>query len=620
MNDKLLNEFPPITTQEWENIINKDLKGADYEKKLIWKTLEGFNVKPYYRAENLENLDYLTKELPNNFPFLRANSEINDWKIRQDIIVNSINVKEINLYAKKIIENGINSIGFVFETEISENDFYLLLNGIDITKIEINLISYNVSEKYLQYLISYVEKNNIDKDKIFGSNEYDPLGYLLVNGVNPCENEICKCTNKQYLEYHKLLPNFKIIIVNARNFNNAGGTIVEELAFALSQAAEYLDIISDLGLKIDEIATMIRFNFAVASNYFMEIAKLRAARYLWAKIVEAYNPENKNITKINIHSETSHWNKTIYDPYVNMLRVTTEAMSAILGSTNSLTVLPFNVSFEKNTEFSSRIAKNVQLIIKEEAHFGKIIDPAAGSYYLENLTNELIEKAWNLFLQVQDNGGFKKSLFNEFIQNKIEATSKLRDKNIEFRKEILLGTNQYPNFKEIIKNNVIVNKNTISKVKQTLVKPIKIYRASEKFETLRLEVDKLEKRPVAFMLTIGNLAMRKARSQFACNFFACAGIEVIDNNGFDSISEGYREAMNKKADIIVLCSSDEEYEEFAYELQSLILTEENKNTIITIAGNPECKDKLSAKGINNFIHVKSNLLEELNKYISRIIN
>ena len=610
--DKLFNEFPSITTQAWEDIINKDLKGADYERKLIWKTLEGLNVKPYYRKENLENLDFLTEAQVAVFPYIRGTKTNNDWKVRQDIIVND--VKTANEIAKNTIKNGVNSLCFVFEKEISENDFSNLLNGINITEVEINFVSYCISSIYLQYLISYTEKNGIDKNKIYGSNEYDPLGYLLLTGESPCKETICKCADKIYMEYRNILPKFKILTVNARNFNNAGGTVVEELAFGLAQGAEYLDKLTDLGLKIDEISPKMRFNFAVGSNYFMEIAKLRAARYLWAKIIEAYNPVNQDVAKIDIHSETSYWNKTVYDPYVNMLRVTTEAMSAVLGATDSLTVIPFDAAFMQAGEFSNRIAKNVQLIIKEEAHFGKVIDPAAGSYYIENLTNELIEKSWDLFLKVQDNGGFVASLKNDFIQNKIEEIAKLRDKNIALRKEILLGTNQYPNFIEVIKNHNISTINRSAETQEKMVHPLKIYRAAEEFEKLRLKTDKLEKRPIAFMLTIGNLAMRKARSQFACNFFACAGFEVIDNNGFETISEALKEAENKKADIIVLCSSDEEYENYGLELKN------KTNKIIVIAGNPENRATLEENGIKNFISVKSNVLEELKNYLLMVIN
>ena len=614
---KLFNEFPPITTQEWENIINKDLKGADYDKKLIWKTLEGFNVQPYYRSENLEKLNYLTKGQPNNFPYVRATKDVNDWKIRVDIKVN--NIHEANNFAKKNINNGVTSIGFVFCKEITEDAFEKLLEGIDIEKVEINFIDCSVSYKYVNFLIDYAKKHNVDLTKIYGSNEYDPLAYLVLTGTTLCGENQCECMQNMLKNLQETMPNFRILTANPQIFNNAGSNVVEELAFGLAMGAEKLDKLTDFGLTIDEIAPKMQFNFAIGSNYFMEIAKLRAARFLWAKIVEAYKPKNIENTKIKIHSETSRWNKTVYDPYVNMLRVTTEAMSAILGATDSLTVLPFDIAFNEGTEFSERIAKNVQLIIKEEAHFGKIIDPAAGSYYIENLTNSLVDSAWNLFLEVQDKGGFFEAFKSGFIQDKIEATAKTRDKNIAIRKEILLGTNQYPNFTEVIKNlPKLENCCDYDCSEQKIARPIKMYRVSEEFEKMRLTIDSKTKRPLAFMLTIGNLNMRKARAQFACNFFACAGFEVVDNNGFETITEGLKEAENKKADIIVLCSSDEEYENFALELKEKIASATLNHNIIVIAGSPECRAKLEENGITNFISIKSNVLEELKKYAESV--
>ncbi|MDR2835944.1 MAG: methylmalonyl-CoA mutase family protein [Bacteroidales bacterium] len=606
MDNKLFNEFPPITTKAWEEIILKDLKGADYNKKLMWETLEGFCVKPYYRAENLVDLDYITKNNPSEFPFLRSNNSDNDWKIRQDIIVND--VKESNIFAKNLIKNGVNSLGFIFgKDDFSEEDIKSLLQEIDIENIEINFISLSLSVKYVKFLRNIAINRKLDLAKVHGSNEYDTLSYLLLTGTTPCGEINCKCAQEMILENENLLPNYKLLTINAKHFNNAGATIVQELAFGMAMGAEYLDKLIEAGKNVDEISKFLRFNFAVGSNYFLEIAKIRAARYLWAKIVEAYKPNNLNSAKIDIHCETSRWNKTVYDPYVNMLRVTTEAMSAILGGTNSLNVLPFDIIFEEPTDFSYRIARNVQLILKEEAHFGKIIDPGAGSYYIENLTNSLIENAWDLFLEVQEKGGFSTAFKKEFIQNLIEKTAKLRDKNIAIRKEILLGTNQYPNFTEQI-SNLQIEKCCNENLEYKVAKPIKLYRASEEFEEMRQLTDKQAKRPVVFMLTIGNLSMRKARAQFACNFFGCAGFEVIDNNGFETIKEGLTEAKNKKADIIVLCSSDGEYEQFGIELKK------QTEKIIAIAGNPECRPSLEKEGITNFISVRSNVLEELKNY------
>ncbi|HNQ67063.1 MAG TPA: methylmalonyl-CoA mutase family protein [Bacteroidales bacterium] len=601
MEEKLFQEFPPISTQAWEEIIQKDLKGGDYDKKLIWKTLEGFPVRPYYRSENLNNLGYL-KNNPGEFPYVRGVDYKGLKVIRQDIRVKD--VKVANKQATGLISAGVTSLGFIFPQELNKEEFMKLMAGINIEKVEINFVADNMTTKYIDFLIEYAKTCSYSLKNIKGSNSFDPLAYMILHGKALCGNGQCHCAEEILTKYSDLLPEFSLISVNASNYHNAGGSAVQELAFALAEGAEYLSMLN--GQNIDVVAPRIKFNFAVGSNYFMEIAKLRAARLLWAKIVEANDCKNIESTKINMHCETSQWNKTIYDPYVNMLRATTEAMAAIIGGTGSLTVIPFDDSFAEPSEFSLRIAKNVQLIIREEAHFGKVVDPAAGSYYIENLTDNLIEKAWDLFLKLDELGGFTEAVKTGFIQDSINQTAKLRNSNIATRREIVLGTNQYPNFNEVISNVKISEK---SKPVGEQYKTISLYRGSEEFEKLRSATDKSGKRPKAFMLTIGNLNFRKARAQFSCNFFACAGFEVIDNNGFESIEDGMKEAAKRTADIIVLCSSDEEYEKFAIEA-----IEKAGQRILVIAGNPVCKPDLETKGVKNFIHVRSNVLEELKSY------
>jgi methylmalonyl-CoA mutase len=601
MDEKLFQEFPPIPTQSWEEIIQRDLKGADYEKKLIWKTLEGIALKPYYRKENVDNLDYLSNN-PGEFPYVRG-VDYNGLKvIRQDIRVKDVRVA--NKQAIGLINAGVTSLGFIFPKELSKEEFMNLMAGINIEKIEINLIPCTLTTKYIDFMMEYAKTCSYNLKEIKGSNNYDSLGYMVIEGKSFCGNINCNCATETVNKYSSVLNGFSLISVNASNYHNAGGSAVQELAFALAEGAEYLRKLD--GQNIETIAPNIKFNFAVGSNYFMEIAKLRAARLLWAKIVEANDCKNTESAKINMHCETSQWNKTIYDPYVNMLRATTEAMSAIIGGTGSLSVIPFDDSFSEPTEFSLRIAKNVQLIIREEAHFGKVVDPAAGSYYIENLTDSLIEKAWDLFLKVDELGGFTEAVKLGFIQDSINETAKLRNSNIANRREIILGTNQYPNINEL---RTEINLAEKSKPENSQFKTISLYRGSEDFERLRLATDKSGKRPVVFMLTIGNLNFRKARAQFSCNFFACAGFEVIDNNGFESISQGLEAAKSKNASIIVLCSSDEEYETLAPEAFEKI-----GNGILVVAGNPPCRADLEAKGIKNFIHVKSNVLEELKGY------
>lgn len=599
--NKLFEEFPPVSTEEWEEKIVKDLKGADYKRKLIWKTGEGFNVRPYYRQEDLDKIAYL-ESVPQQFPFVRGNKTTkNNWFIRQDIEAD--NLSAANKKALVLIEKGVNSFGFVVNNEVTfiKQDIATLLNGLPLAEVEINFIAGKAAVS--------VAKAVADYDKtIIGSIVYDPIMSLAKNGTLPAVD-----VNAEVVEMVKIskeLPNFRAITIRADVIENAGSTIVQELGFALAAANEYMSVLTDAGISADDAANNIKFQFATGPNYFLELAKIRATRLLWANIVKQYQPKNEISSMANIHAVTSDWNKTIYDPYVNMLRTQTEAMSAILGGVDSMTVKGFNTSFEKPTEFSERIARNQQLLLKEESHFDKVVDPGAGSYYIENLTDSIAEQAWKLFLQVEDKGGFVASLTVGFIQKLVKETAQKRDINLANRKEILLGVNQYPNFSEhagIEMTTEMLEKPVIG---ETEVEPLVKYRGAMAFEAMRYKTDvysKSNKRPLAFMLTMGNLAMRKARAQFACNFFAVAGFEVLDNNGFETVEAGIEAAQAAKAEIIVICSSDEAYAEIAPEVKK-----QAGDAIVVIAGYPKAiVDNLKAAGIEHFVHVKSNVLETL---------
>ena len=252
------------------------------------------------------------------------------------------------------------------------------------------------------------------------------------------------------------LPLFRTISINASNFINAGADIVQELAFAISMGSEYLTQLTQRGISCATVNSKIKFSFGTGSNYFTEIAKLRAARLLWSVVTNGFTPCNSSNIKMDIHCVTSKWNKTVYDPYVNLLRTQTEAMSAILGGTDSLTVEPFDTVFRHPDEFSERIARNQQLILNEEAYFDKVADPAAGSYYIENLTSLIAENAWKLFVELEEKGGFLACLKSGVIQSKLSESSKKRGSDLATRKTILLGTNQYPNTLEKISDTLQV--------------------------------------------------------------------------------------------------------------------------------------------------------------------
>ncbi|MFU8843561.1 MAG: methylmalonyl-CoA mutase family protein [Bacteroidales bacterium] len=615
-NEKLFTDFPPVTTGEWEAKIREDLKGADYEKKLVWKTQEGFNVKPYYRSEDLTGLEYLDV-LPGQFPFPRGNRvRANEWHIRQDIFVEDI--KAANKKALDILMKGVTSLGFIIHPKFgpSMDEIERLCENIYADAVELNFICYHNSLKVVQYVEKLVKKYNRELGKIYGSVDFDPLGQLVLKGRFPASAEASFDLAKNMIEAATHLPKFRVITVNGSYFHNAGATIVEEIGFSLAHGVNYLTQLTERGLSVNDIAPRMKFQFATGSNYFMEIAKFRAARLLWAQIVKAYGCYDEAGARMYIHATSGSWNKTLYDPYVNMLRTTTESMSAIIGGVDSLTVHPFNAVYETPTEFSERIARNQQLLLKEESYLDQVVDPAAGAYYIENLTDSIVEHVWKLFMEVQEKGSFLEAFRKGFIQQKINETARQREMNLATRKEILLGTNQYPNSTEVKSEQFDSSLYTPVSADDHSVEaePLKQYRAAIPFEELRYQTDQYTKqgrRPKVFMLPLGNIAMRKVRSQFAGNFFACAGYEIIDNNGFKTVEEAAEACLKSKADIAVICSSDDEYAELAPALFALL----KEKTIFVVAGYPKAiLEALQQKGIRHFIHIKSNILETLKTF------
>jgi methylmalonyl-CoA mutase len=613
---KLFADFQPVSTQQWEEQLLKDLKGADYAKKLIWKTNEGFDVKPYYRSEDITSIAWL-KSLPDVFPFVRGNqTKGNDWLVRQDLKVD--NIKATNEKALDILMKGVDSLGFELgcHKSYTTEEIELLLKNIRADIAELNFFSTPMHLELVEILEALVKKYNRPLEAVKASVNFDPLARLMRRGIWYKNEEADFETAFQLVKAAKNLPQLRVIGANGHIFTNAGATIVQELAFTLALAAKYLTRLTDKGLFIGEVSPRIKFNLAVGSNYFMEIAKLRAYRLLWANITNAYGLNDANNGKMKMHLTNATYNLSVYDPYVNMLRTTTSSMSAILGGADSLTVQPFDVPFETPTAFAERIARNQQLIIKEESYFDKVADPAAGSYYVESLTDSLIKAAWELFLEVQEKGGYLAAVKTGFIQQQIKEAAQKRDMQIATRREIILGTNQYPNSGEQLKQDFpsAIFEADDRRSESAIVETIVNYRGAQAFEKLRYQTDRYSrenKRPKVWMLTYGNLAMRKARAGFAANFFGCAGYEIQDNPGFASIEKGIEAAKDSGAEIIVLCSSDEEYNDTALKAFEAL----HPNQIVVIAGYPmPLADELKAAGMEHFIHVKSNLLETLMQF------
>ena len=613
--EKLFTEFQAPTTQEWLDKIEVDLKGADFNKKLVWRTNEGFNVQPFYRREDVLKLK-TPDSLPGEFPFVRGNKkDDNTWYIRQDIVADD--AAEANKKALDILNKGIDSLGFYIPGEkVSAAFIETLLDQIFCDIVEVNFHTCQRHALELaQILTAYFEKKGYDKEKIVGSIDFDPMKKMVMKGKDTSE---VLATAPQLVEALKDYPQFRCICVNTVALNNAGAYIVQELGYALAWGNEYLQQLVDAGVDVDLAAKKIKFNMGVSENYFMELAKFRAARMLWAQIVKQYEPKCDCACKMCVNAVTSEYNQTLFDSYVNLLRSQTEAMSAALAGVHSMVVTPFDVTYEAPTDFSERIARNQQLLLKEECHFNTVVDPGAGSYYVEHLTDSLAVEGWKIFLKVEEEGGFLAAVKAGTIQDDINATNVKRHGDAAKRKEFLLGTNQFPNFTEKSEGKRAVGCGCCcGKAKdsscESAFKAISSTRLAADFEDLRIHTEET-KVPVAFMLTIGNLAMRQARAQFSCNFLACAGYKVIDNLGFKTVEEGVDAALEAKADIVVICSSDDEYAEYAIPAFKYL----DGRAMFVVAGAPACMDDLKAAGIENFIHVRCNVLETLKEYNQKL--
>lgn len=610
--EKLFDQFPGVSYDEWRAKVEADLKGADFNKKLVWRTNEGFNVQPIYRAEDIADLK-TTDSLPGEYPYVRGTRTDNNWLTRQEIIAD--NAAEANKIAREVIGKGVNSLGFKVE-EATEQTVATLLEGIDLNAIEVNFNCCPCKANDLAAaLVKYLKDNKAEKT-FHGSIDFNPLRKALRHGAALNDGIVDKA--KALIETVKEVPALRVVAVDSVLFCDGGAYIFQELGYALAWGAQWLTALTDAGLTVDEVASRIKFNMGVSSNYFMELAKFRAARMLWAQIVEAYKPADTNSAKMHVHASTSKFNQTIYDAHVNLLRSQTEAMSAALAGVDSITSVPFDTPYKTPDAFSERIARNQQFLLKEESHLDKVVDPAGGSYYVETLTVSIANEAWKLFVATDEEGFFK--LVSEGkIQAAVNESCEKRHTDVARRKEILLGTNQYPNINERAADKIENKACHCSCSNKSEEAPagtaLSMKRAATDFEALRLATEAAAKRPKVFMLTIGNLAMRLARAQFSTNFFGCAGYEIIDNLGFDTVEAGIDAALEKQADVIVLCSSDDEYATLAPEAYKYL----NGRAEFVVAGAPACTDDLKAAGITEFIHVRCNVLDTLKAFNAKLL-
>lgn len=616
-DSKLFAEFAPVPTSKWEEAILRDLKGADYNKKLLWHTLEGFDVRPYYRAEDLKGLEYLDAN-PGSSPFTRGTRTLNNvWDIRQDIL--SDDPAEANRLALHCLNHGVTSIGLCAHKVHTPEQMEILLNGIDPTAAKINFLSSSNYLLTLELLANFAHQHGFNPQLIQGSIGFDMFRYALTFGTFHRGQQADLDMAAKLVRYAaRHLPQIRCLTIHGSTLHNAGSNIVQELAFTLGAANEMLAQLTDRGCTPSDVCRNLLLELSIGSTYFMEMAKFRAIRLLWSKLTQAYGLHEPNACPPFIHAVTSSWNKTVFDPFVNMLRTTTETMSAAIAGVNSICTQPFDLAYKTPDEFSYRIARNQQILLQEESSFDKTIDPAAGSYYIENLTNSLIQHTWQEFLDIEKQGGLIQALLLGSIQDKVALTAQQRDLAIATRRTSIVGTNQYPNPKEQMAPKVQPQPMCQQGCNSgTEVKPLRTYRGAEAFEELRLATERSPHRPKVFLLTHGDPAMRKARAGFASNFFGCAGYEIINNLGFPSLHHGIQAALDAQPDIVVLCSSDDKYPSMAPPVCQAL---QGKVASIVLAGNPGPQEHtFRSLGIHHFIHLRTNALECLQSFNNKLI-
>jgi len=707
LDDKLnlKKEFTPPTFEEWKSKVEAELKGASYEKKLITKTYEGIDLKPIYTKSDIENLE-LSDELPGFTNYVRGTKASGylgkSWEVAQEIPY--ADADELNAALKNDLSRGQTSININLDeaTKLGQDADYAetenvgegglsvsglkslerVFEGIDITKYPIHVDAGFTSVLFLMLFNAFLKKKKINIKKLSGSIHSDPIGYLAERGILPVSFEFAFDKMKLSVEWtNKNANGFKTVGISGMPYNNAGATAVQELAFVISTAVEYLNQMIEKGLSAETVAESMRFTFGAGPFYFMEVAKFRAARVMWSKVLEQFGVAEEK-RKMFIHAKTSLSNQTVYDPYVNMLRTTTEAFSAVVGGVDSIHTNPFNESFSLPDTFSRRIARNTQIILNEESNLSKLIDPAGGSYFVEKLTDDLLKESWKLFKEIENKGGIIEALKSGFVQSLISEVTAAKTKDIAKRKSVVVGVNMYANTKEEKVKPILLNKEEFKKKRAEYLQKYRIegdnkknsaileklqklsdinsdiieigieaalegatlgeisqstravrgeevkvnklikFRTGELFESLRDACEnykiKTGVKPKIFLATMGPVKQFKGRADFSRGFFEAGGFDVEYPNGFATTDEAVEAALKSNANAVVICSTDETYPELVPG-NTKGIKDADKNISVILAGFP--KEQIEAhkqSGVDDFIYLGADVYGILSALLKKI--
>ncbi len=691
----LTDDFDIPTREQWHEEALKLLKGAPFDKIMRTKTYEEIELQPIYSTIK-EMEKQIAGNLPGRAPYTRGSRAVSPfikpWLIAQEIP--ALSLKDFNTALKYDLERGQNALRILLDqasmqgldsdqTETGQvfrdglplstlDDMETMLDGITIQHVPVQIRAGSSGMYAAAYLLAYCKKHDIDYNTVSVSVESDPLAEWLTYGklrvhIDRAFDEMGLLT-KWTAEHAK---QFRTMGIDTNIYHNAGASADQELAVCLATGVTYIRALIERDVPIEHIAPRITLSFGIGPHFFMEIAKLRAARVLWSKIIESFGGA-ADIRRAHIHARTSLRNKTVCDAHNNMLRTTTEAFSAILGGCDSLHVGPYDEVFRIPDAFSCRIARNQQLILKEECHADRVIDPAGGSWYVESLTARLAEKAWDIFREIEAGGGIVQQIRSGDLQKQIAKVRAARIHNLSIRKEKRIGINVYPKagesapegsarkpesgFKarsEYLQNfrtSGDINKHleplekltnlletsqenlmdaiieaafcsaTIGEINTTLrgesrmddhIEPLNRERESEPFEKLRHAVRDSGNIPSVFPVKLGTVAEYKARADFAAGFLSVAGFSILDPPGYETVEEALTAIGEAAPDVVVICSTDDRYPEMVPALTKAV-KEQDPNRCVLLAGYP--KDQIEAfkkTGVDDFIHIKSDVYATL---------
>lgn len=686
----LFSDFPPHSYEAWRKATEKVLKGAPFEKKLVTKTYEEIDLQPLYRLEDTTDLPYV-RSLPGFAPYLRgtvpAGHVAKPWEVCQELPYGT--PKAFNDALRSDLERGQTAVNLVVDEATragldadqapadrvgqggvslsSIDDFAQALEGVDLEQTLFFIQASASAVPVTALLMAMLGQQGKSLQKLRGGIGMDPLAELARTGTLPRPLERAydgMATLTQWVSKHA--PEVQTIVVQGHPYHDGGASATQELAFALAAGVEYLREMQTRGLAVDTVAPRMRFAFSIGSHFFMEIARLRAARVLWARIVKAFGGDEKS-QKMLIHGRTSAYDKTVCDPYVNMLRTTTEAFAGVVGGCDSLHVSPFDEVVRPPDRFSRRIARNTHTILREECHLPRTVDPVGGSWYVENLTDAVARNAWSLFQEVEKMGGMGQALQKDFPQTQVAEVAAKRATNMARRKDVLVGVNRYVNPHEKPLKAPTIDRQGLQKERaaqlakyrttfadaqsqpilaklsqggsdtldaaiqaaangatlgdiakalrtndgpQPTIKPICLHRVAEPFERLRENMEayvaRSGARPKVFLANMGPVSQHKARADFAGAFVEVGGFEVIGNERFADPQEAVQRALAAQAPVVVICSTDATYPDLVPPIVEGI-KQSRPDTQVLLAGYPtEHVEAFRAAGIDNFIHLGAN--------------